>query len=176
MRRSGFQTLESGENESRKKQQTLTQETRTEPLLQTDSWSNTEFSLSSQFEVLFCFEVPEPNQCRGRLAEAVLLFLVNLTRPIDQRHQVGETWRIKTELTMEKEDYDNDTSATQPVPKFRSARREQEPRLVVKTTKRRMKVEDKTGPKLVSGPFRLMARKRFFLDLPSRPITRKFFL
>merc|ERR1712037_875697 len=59
------------------------------------------------------WKVPEPNQCRGRLAEAVLLFLVNLTRPIDQRHQ--------------------------PVPKFRSARREQEPRLVVKTTKRRMK-------------------------------------
>ena len=78
---------------------------------------------------------------------------------------------------MEKEEDDNDTSATQPVPKFRSARREQqEPRLVVKTTKRRMKVEDKTGPKLASGPFRLMARKRFFLDLPSRPIARKFFL
>ena len=83
---------------------------------------------------------------------------------------------IKTELTMEKEEDDNDTSDTQPVPKFRSARREQEPRLVVKTTKRRMKVEDKTGPKLASGPFRLMARKRFFLDLPSRPIARKFFL
>ena len=71
-----------------------------------------------------------------------------------------------TELTMEKEDDDNDTSDTQPVPKFRSARREQEPRLVVKTTKRRMKVEDKTGPKLASGPFRLMAGRRFFLSMP----------
>ena len=62
-------------------------------------------------------------------------------------------------------------SVTQPVPKFRSgnARRE-EPRLVVKTTKKRMKVEAKTGSKLASGPFRLMAKKeRFFHDLPSRP-------
>ena len=65
---------------------------------------------------------------------------------------------------------------TQPVPKFRSARREPEPRLVVKTTKKRMKVEAKTGPKLASGPFRLMARKRFFHDLPSKTIASRLFL
>ena len=70
---------------------------------------------------------------------------------------------------------DNDLCLTQPVPKFRSgtARRE-EPRLIVKTTKKRMKVEAKTGPKLASGPFRLMAGKRFSHDLPSRPIARRF--
>ena len=72
---------------------------------------------------------------------------------------------------MEKMTDDNYLWHRQPVPKFRSARRELEPRLVVKTTKKRMKVEAKTGPKLSSGPFRLMARKRFFHDLPSRPIA-----
>merc|ERR1712107_153988 len=62
------------------------------------------------------WKVPEPNQCRGRLTEAVLLFLVNLTRPIDQRHQ--------------------------PIPKFRSGNgRREEPKLVMKTTKKRVKVE-----------------------------------
>ena len=54
---------------------------------------------------VFCFQVPEPNQCRGRLAEAVLLFLVNLTRPIDQRHQVGTlAVRIITMLMLKKDD------------------------------------------------------------------------
>ena len=64
------------------------------------------------------------------------------------------------------------SNVMQPVPKFRSATsRHVEPRLVVKTAakKRSMKVEDKTGSKLASGPFRLMAGKRFFHDLPFRP-------
>jgi len=36
------------------------------------------------------WRVPPPSQGgRGRLAKALHTFLVNLTRPIDQRHQVG---------------------------------------------------------------------------------------
>ena len=58
----------------------------------------------------FHSEVPEPSQCRGRLAEAVLLFLVNLTRPIDQRHQVVENLAMMSTLvmTMLKEEDEDD--------------------------------------------------------------------
>ena len=41
------------------------------------------------------FQVPDPSQGKGRIAKAVELFLVNLTRPVDQRHLVNTALQIQ---------------------------------------------------------------------------------
>ena len=40
-------------------------------------------------------QVPDPSQSKGRIAKAVELFLVNLTRPVDQRHLVNTALRMQ---------------------------------------------------------------------------------
>ena len=45
------------------------------------------------------FQVPDPSQGKGRIAKAVELFLVNLTRPVDQRHLVNTIIQIQQTIS-----------------------------------------------------------------------------
>ena len=99
-------------------------------------------------------EKNSPRSIKQRRSEDSARYLTHTITPADLRQE-----RQEESLTVQE-----------------AALLESEARLVVKTTKKRMKVEAKTGHKLTSGPFRLMARKRFFHDQPSRPIARRIFL